>query len=316
MSPYVELQAGTSRTQFLLQYRPTLGLYSSYSEETTHLATARVVGNISPRLNWSVGVSGSHGDETLRLLGPTPGSLLTNADKFTNIDGGADFYYSASPRDSIGLRLSNSFSSFSELEQKGGVAGVNLNYSHRLRPTLSFLIYEQNSRYYGDLNCTAIGAGVGVQWQPRESTLISVKGGPQIDSPGCKNQQGFSYSTSISRKILGRAQVFLTADRQPVIVYLGPGLWQDDVSGGYARQFQSANTLSFDAGFVNSSTLVDASSYHGTFFDVSYTRQLIHRLSLGWSYRTFTGISSGASLNRNIVQFSLTYSPDTRTLSQ
>ena len=291
-----------------------------------HLATAKVVGNISPRLNWAIGVTGSHGDDSLRLLGGSQsvtvgggtgsGSFLPNAGTITNVDGGVDLHYDASPRDSIGLHLTNSFNSFPALHQKGSVAGANLNYNRSLKPTLSILFYEQNSRYYGDLKCTAVGAGVGLRWQPQESTLISVKGGPQIDSPGCKSQQGFSYSTSLSRKLLRRSQLFLSADRQPVISYLGSGLWQDDVSGGYERQFQSANTLTFNVGFVHSSTLVNAASYHGTFFDSSYTRRLHQGLSLAWSYRTFTGSSGGTGIDRNILQFSLTFSPNTRTLSQ
>jgi len=325
-SPYIGVQASTSRTQFLLQYHPTISRYSSYSGETMHLATAKLVGNLSPRLNWAVGVTGSHGDDSLRLLGPSQsvtvgggsgsGSFLPNAGTVTNVDGGVDIHYDASPRDSIGLHLTNSFNSFPALHQKGSVAGANLNYSHSLKPTLNLLIYEQNSRYYGDLKCTAIGAGAGLRWQPRESTLISVKGGPQIDSPGCKSQQGFSYSTSISRKLPRRSQLFLSADRQPVISYLGSGLWQDDVSGGYERQLQSSNTLTFDVGFVHSNTLVNAAAYHGTFFDASYTRQLHRGLALAWSYRTFTGSSGGTGIDRNMLQFALTFSPNTRTLSQ
>jgi len=326
ISPYIGLQSSTDRTQLLLQYHPTISRYSSYSEEIMHLATARLVGSLTPRLSWTIGATGSHGDDSLRLLEPvqsgtagggsSSGSFLPNAGVVTNADAGIDLHYDASPRDAVGFRISNSYNSFPALHEKGSVATETLNVNHSLKPTLSFLIYEQSAQYYGDLKCTAVGAGAGVRWQPSESTLISLKGGPQIDTPGCKSQQGFSYGASVSKKLPRRSLFFLTANRQPVISYLGSGLWQDDVSGGYEREFQSANVLSFDAGFVHSSTLVNTSSYHGTFIDSSYTRRIHNRLSLGWSYRAFMGVSGGVGMNRNILQFCLTFTPNSRTLTK
>lgn len=318
-SPYFGVESSTGKTQFLLQYHPTITRYSSYSGQTMHLAAARFVGSFTPRLTYSVGVVGSHGDDSLRLLGPSgpgSGSFLPNAGVITTVDGGIDLHYDASPRDSLGLHISDSYNSFPGLQQTGSVATASLNYNHSLKPTISLLVYEQSSLYYGDLNCIAVGAGVGIRWQPQESTLVSLRGGPQIDAPACKSQQGFSYSASVSRKLPGRSQFFVTANREPVISFLGSGLWQDDVSGGYQRQILSANVLSFDVGYVNSSTLVDASSYRGTFFDASYTHQLHRGISLGWSYRAFTGVTGDTDINRNILQFSLTVTPNTRTLSQ
>jgi len=321
VSPYLSMQSSTNRTQFLIQYHPTITRYSSYSGKTMHLATAKMIGSISPRLSWAVDVAGSHGDDSLRLLGPAQtgsgsGTFLPNAGVVTNIDSGADLHYDASPRDVLGLHFSNSYSSFPALKRTGSVATASFSYNHALKQSLSLQIYEQSSRYYGDLKCTAIGAGVGIRWQPRESTLISLKGGPQIDTPGCNSQQGFSYGASIARKLPRRSQLFVTADRQPVVSYLGSGLWQDDVSAGYERSFQSSNVLSFDVGFVHSSTLANASSYHGTFFDASYVRQLHRNVSLGWGYRTFTGASGPIDIRRNILQFSLTFTPHPRPVSQ
>ena len=99
------------------------------------------------------------------------------------------------------------------------------------------MAYQQTSQYYGQLSCTTFGGGVGLRWQPREETILSVRGGPQLDAPSCHNQQGFAYSASFSMKAGGRAQLYFISDRQPVTGYLGPGLWQNDVSGGNQRQF-------------------------------------------------------------------------------
>ena len=322
-SPYLGIEASTVRTQFVLQYHPTLSRFTNYAGETMQVASAKVVGSLSPRMHWDFGIAGSHGDDSLRLLSPTQpnsgaagGAFLPNAGMATNIDSAADLFFDASARDFIAVHFVNSYNSFPALHQEGTVSSTNLSYNHAIRPTLSYQLYEENSLYFGDLSCTAIGGGFGIRWQPRESTAISAKGGPQLDTPGCKRQQGFSYSTNVARKLPHRSQLSFSADRQPLISYLGSGLWQDDVSAAYERLIQSANTLSFDVGFIHSSTLLNASSYHGTFFDVAYIRRLHKGLSLGWSYRTFIGASNDVGITRNIAQFGITFTPNTPTLSQ
>jgi hypothetical protein len=325
-SPYLGFQASTYRSQLFLQYHPTISQYSNYAGQTMHLATGQVVGSFSPRLTWAAGISGSHGDDSLRLLEPTqsvsagvlPGSgaFLQDAGTVTDLDGAFDLHYEASPRDTIGLHFVDSYNSSSAMHQSGSVAGASVNYDHTLKPNFSLLVYGQNSKYLGDLKCTAFGGGVGIRWQPQESTLLSLKGGPQIDTPGCKSQQGFSYAAFISRKLPHRSQLSATADRQPVISYLGSGLWQDDISGGYDRQIRSANIVSFDVGYIHSSTLVNVGAYHGTFYEISYARRLHTGLSLSCAYRSFMGNTNGTPFNRNVLQFSLTFSPNARTLFQ
>jgi hypothetical protein len=115
---------------------------------------------------------------------------------------------------------------------------------------------------------------------------------------------------------LARAQFFLTAGRVPVSGNLGSGLWQDDITGGYERRIGATDTISFDAGYVHSSTLVNISSYGGTFFDSSYLHTVKKGFTLACTYRSFTGNSGGVSINRNVVIVSLTLTPNTRSLFQ
>jgi hypothetical protein len=328
-SPYIGLQSGGGRTQLIMQYHPTISRFTDYAGQTMHLASAKMAGSLSPRLDWTFGVLGNHGNDSLRLLGdhsttvdgvPVSGagsaSFLPNAGDVTNVEAAIDLRYAGSPRSSIGLHFSDSYNSTPYLHHKGSVAGVDANYTRALGPTFSVLAYAQYANYYGDLNCIAVGSGVGVHWQPQESTAISVRGGPEIDSPGCKSQQGFAYNTSVTRKLPWKSQFYVTADRQPVISFLGSGLWQDDVSAGYERTFQTANTLSFDAGYLNSSTLVDTSSYRGSFFDSSYVREIHKGFSLRCSYRRFSGRTGETDIHRNVLQFAMTFTPNTRMPSQ
>jgi hypothetical protein len=325
-SPYIGVQGGNLRTQMIIQYHPTISRFTSYAGQSMNLASLKVASSFSPRFEWTLGIIGYHGDDSLRLLEPArsspgdgvPGSgvgaaaFLPNAGTVTDVEGALDLHYALSERNSLGLRLSDSYNSTPDLHQKGSVATAYVNYTRSVGPTLSLLVYVQNANYYGDFDCMALGSGVGMRWQAQKSTIIEARGGPQIDSPGCKSQQGFAYNAFVTRKLPWKSTVYLTADRQPVISFLGSGLWQDDITAGYERIFQNANSLSIDAGFIDSTTLVGASSYRGTFFDASYMRGIHRGLSMRCSYRIFTGRSGETDINRNTLQFALTYTPNTR----
>ncbi|WP_263357931.1 hypothetical protein [Acidicapsa ligni] len=330
VSPYFSLQASTNKTQYLLQYEPTFNFYSGYSGNTMQVASAKVLSSASDRLTWTLGLSGSHGQDSARLLAPTqsipigsvPGtgpnssSYLPNAGTITNIDGSLDLHYDLSPKNFLGFDFANSFSSMPSLNQKNSVATTNLFFTHGLSPTLGILAYQQTSQYYGTLSCTTFGGGAGIRWQPLQSTMLVLKGGPQINAPICKSQQGFSYSVSLATKLSGKSQFYLLAGRQPVTGYLGPGLWEDSFSGGYHRQISSANVIVFDVGFVTSSTLKNVSSYRGVYFSSSFTHTLSRGLSIASSYRSYDESSGATGFNRNILLLSLIWTPNSRPPSQ
>jgi hypothetical protein len=329
-SPYLGVQTNTSRIEYLFQYHPTFTRYNNYANQSMHVGSVAITERLTQRLDWALRLTGSHGDDSVRLLSPgqpviiggvpttgsSAGSYLANAGLVTNFDGAFDLHYGVSPRDSISFRGGNSYLAYPALHDTGKVATSEFVYERSLRPHLGFDGYGQTAKYYGDLKCATFGGGVGIRWQPRVDTLISLRGGPQFDTPGCKSQQGFAYSASFTTKVVARAQFFLTANRVAVAGFLGAGLWQDDITGGYERQLDAHSVISFNAGYVHSSTLLNISSYGGTFFDSSYLRTLRKGLSLACSYRSFNGSSGGTPVNRNMVFVSLTLTPNTRSLSQ
>ena len=189
------------------------------------------------------------------------------------------------------------------------IATTNLSYQHDLTPTLGLLAYQQNSFYYGTLNCQSYGVGTGVQWRPRERTTLSVSGGPQLDTASCGSQQGLAFNAALSSRLTGRSQLYLLAARQPTSSYLGPGVWQQSVSGGYQRQVRSKGEVSLDVGYVASSTLVRLTSYHGTYVDCVYTYGLGHGLRAISSYRGYLGDSGELPFHRNVAQYSIAWTP-------
>jgi hypothetical protein len=110
--------------------------------------------------------------------------------------------------------------------------------------------------------------------------------------------------------LTGTSQVYFLASRQPTVSYLGGGLWQTSVSGGYQRQVGIRGTLSFDLSHVSSDTLNTTGTYSGTYFDATFSRRLSHGLIPSLSYRGYAGMSGGTDIQRNVVMFSIAWTPE------
>lgn len=325
LNPYVGLQISTPKTQYLLQYQSTnTGFTSNYARQSMNIASARVLARLNERWSLDLNTIGSYGQDSIRFLGsqqtvavggvsgigPGSASYLPNAGTVTYAVESIGASYRKSERDTVQISVANSFNHYSGLSESNSVATLNLAYARDLSPTLAALVYGQGSTYYGSLHCESYGGGVGMKWQAGEKTAVALSGGPQLNTSECGTQQGFAYSTSFSTQLTGKSQLYLLSARQPTASYLGPGLWQDSVSGGYQRQVTAIGTISFDIGYVASKTLATINSYHGTYFDFIYGYHLSHGLKASYSYRGYLGDYGGTGFSRNAAMFSVVWTSE------
>ena len=327
--PYIGIAAGNERTQFLLQYQPIITQYTAYAGNSIQQVSASFTNHFSPRWSWKIAMNGLHGNDSVRplasntvVVGDVPGSgssaasYLLNAGIVTDINGDFELLYDVAPRDAFKVQIVNSFNSYPQSHQNSGVVTETVNYTHLVRPTLGVAVYQQTSEYYLDFHCTTIGGGLGITWQPRSQTEVSVQGGPQFNSPGCEAQQGFAYHAYLSSNITGQSQFYVRGDRQPVSGFLGPGLWQNDFSGGYQRKLSIRNIVGADLGYVQSSTLANTGPYKGFVAETSYTRQITGLFSLSCRYQNFMSRQGTTPFTRNILSFSIAVTPRSPLLSE
>jgi hypothetical protein len=324
-SPYAGLQIIAGKTRSMFQYQPTIQKFTQqqYSGGTLHLASAQVLGQITERWRWDFNASGDYGQDSIRLLAPqqtqavgnVPGTqpnasaFLPNAGKLTYLNGEAGLHYDASERDSFELQFSNAYSKYSGMQETSGIATPVLNYRRSISPTLSIMTYGQTSYYYESIHCFSSGFGAGLNWAPSDNTSISANGGPQINSKACGKQQGFAYSAALNTRLTEQSQVYFTASRQTSATYLGPGLWQQTVAAGYQRRLGHARTMSADIGYTSSNSLQGVSSYAGTYVDGVFNQHLGSALVASVIYRTYSGNWGATDFSRNIVLFSLSWTP-------
>lgn len=333
-SPYVGFIIDTARTQVISQYQPTFTRYTStdYTNQTIHLGSFKMVRDMSPRVQAEGKVVGSHGQDSVRFLGPQQSvdvggvagtgsesaTYLSNAGTSTNINATLDLHYRKSERDTVSFGLADGFSRYSAQTGTNSVAIATVGYDRVFSPKLTVLLYGQGTYYYGTIECTGAGGGVGFKWQFSERSFVSVSGGPQLNSSACKRQQGFSFNSAGGFRATGKSQLYFSASRQPSVSYLGGGLWQTSVSGGYQRQLGTWSALSLDVSHVTSSALAYNSPYSGFYIAAAVTRHLGHMVDTSLTYRNYQGTSSdstSAKVGRNVVMFSVAWTPQAGHIS-
>ena len=324
VSPYLSIQANTPKSQYLLQYQITAtGYNSQYAGQTLNVASAQIVENPTQRWNLDFEAMGSYGQDAVRFLGsqqtvavgqvpgtgPSSASYLANAGNVAYVTASLASTFRMSTRNSLQLQFANAFTRYTGYLGSNSIATTNLSFARGLSRTLGSSIYAQDSHYYGSLHCESYGVGVGFQWKPSEKTSIAMSAGPQFDTPECSIQQGFAYSLSISTSLSGKSQMYLLSGRQPATSYLGPGLWQENVSAGYQRQVTRVGALSFDVGYLRSDAVAAVNSYKATYVDCVYTYAMSHGLRGTYTYRGYIGGLGGSYIGRNLAMFSLDWTP-------
>ena len=328
LSPFLGIQGSTGRRQFLLQYAPTfVSNYGSNvsSSQTLNRASAQMAGILSERWQLKFDADASYGQDSLRLLvppqgvvvgeipgiGPNAAAYRRDAGKVTAIEGGMEVQYAKSARDLVALQVGDSYTHFSGLGGNNSVATTRLSYDRRLSPTFGLGAYGDIYYDYGSVNCTSLGGGIEAKWMVRERTSLQMGGGPQVNSAACGNQMGFAFNTAFSTRLSAKSQLYALASRQFGTNYLGPGLWQDNVSAGYQRQVGSAGALGLDLGYSHSAARATAGSYNGVYFEGSFNRQLGHQCFSTVTYRRYSGNTGGGSFSRDVAMFLLSWTPNT-----
>jgi len=325
LSPYLGYKGSTPRSQFIVQYQPTIMRYMSteYAQQALHRASGSLVFTESNRLKWALSADTSYGPNGARLLstpqtvavGDVPGTsaassaaYLDNSGNVTYIAGSASVSYRSSDRNTIAVSGINTYSRTSGPNLAGGIANLRGTFTRDISQTLSLNGYLQGGYYYGGLRSESLGGGAGFSWQPWERTFFSFNAGPQVNTCTCgTNHIDLAYSASLGTRLTNRSQMYLLADHQPTVSFLGPSFWQRSASAGFQYHVTARGSLRVDAGYTSSDTLTAASSYRGTSWGVNYSVFLRHGLDISYSYRGYATDTSGAQTRRNLVQASITW---------
>lgn len=324
-SPYVGLAAQTSKTRYVFQYAPFVTHYTSQNLPTQafHRTSFFSLGQLAPRWEWNFSASGSYGDESLRLLAPLafnangdipmadPSSVTfeLGSSRVFRSETAIGLGWRRNERDRVEFTLGHSYYTFFGTNEPNNVVGALVNYSHAVSERTSVRAYGNMHNRFGQFFCRSVGGGVGVVTELSRRTTLELSGGPQINSPRCGKQQAYNFHAALVWRVNPTTRTYVAVNREFSTAYRARSRWEDNAVVGLARRITSMTEAGFDGGFGRGEPVDRSSALRGFFLSSYFRWSLSRTVNTIATYRRFYRTVGNENLNRNIVMFSLEWSP-------
>lgn len=329
---YLGAALQTRKTYFVVQQDSFGNQYtaSGLPGQYLFMTSAMAAGEWNPAVKWHIEGHSTEGDSALLFLSPLPATAVgqTVATLPTTADLGLDNSFAWYPDISAGASLKlNPFSTF-VMYAKDSYREIFDNNTHDnvalARPSLQFAVssrttfgvYGLSTRETGEIDCRSNGGGLEITTHFLRTGYLDVRGGPQFGSRGCVREQSFEYHVEIAAQMSRNLDTYAIANRESGNTLVAGSDWEDNVAGGIKRHFGRSIILSVDAGYVNGVHLGNSINYNGMFGAVELRKRINSVLVVSGSYRRFDNNETAPALHRNVVLFSLIFSPSRRVRSE
>lgn len=330
LSPYLALMGRTRTGYYTLQYAPSIVPYDSETRAVSafHNLALDAAGNFNRRLKWNFDMRNGYGGEVSRLTGnlnpqtvvagvpvadPSYASLQPLNGNSLNTAATFGIGYQLTPRETLGVTLSNSYSTFLNGDPQlqnahSDIASLGLTFDRSVSARATFRAYATGSRVFSNLlPCDSYSGGLGMLYKPARAVAIDVGAGP---STGC-GSRSYNFHGTVTGSLHNGIQLYVSGSRQLNTQYRLNSLWEDNVTAGAGRRFRSTD-LGVDGGYYHGQSLGLVAPSQGYFISprINYGLRLSRFTSVGVSCRRYhSALSAGASQDINMVLISLTLSP-------
>lgn len=315
---YVILQQDTSYTHFGSEL-----LEGHAFNQTALLAT----GELDPNIGWIFEAHSFEGNNTLTQLAPLPGVIVGGVTVTSPSVATAGFdegfvwgtdlvstlNWKPDRRDIFSFRAENANEQFLDLGIHDNLTTLQLQYQRALNQETYGGAYGLTRHETGSIDCDSVGFGLMGSTKPTDRWYLQASGGPEFDSGGCRRHQGFELHFAAVYRVRPTAWMYATANRQYSSGFVPNSTWEDDASVGLAKKLTRRLTLNLSGGYVSGYTggfLVPATAgYRGFFGQTQFIQKLSKSFDFEATYRRYDQSIAGQSLHRNIVLFTLRWSP-------
>lgn len=283
-------------------------------------------GEWTTRTKWHIEGSSTEGDGALLFLSPLPSTTVGSsvATLPTSADLGLDNSFAWYPLVSGGVNLALTPATTLVLYAKDSYRDIFDNNTHDnvavARPSLQFAVtnrtsvgvYGMSTRETGEIDCRSNGGGLELSTHFGRTGYLDAWGGPQYGSAGCVRQQNFEYHLEVSTQLSRRIDAYLIANRESGNTLVSGSDWEDNVALGIKRHFARSIVLTLDGGYVNGVHLGSTINYQGAFGAVELRKRISNSFLISGAYRRFDNNETAPALHRNVVLFSIIFSPARR----
>lgn len=299
------------------------GLPGQYLFQTSLLGA----GEWTSKVKWHIEGNSTEGDGALLFLSPLPSTTVgssvaaspTSADLgldnsfawYPDISGGLSF--ALTPVASLVLYAKESYREIFDSGTHDNVALARPSLQFAVTDRTSIGVYELSTRETGEIDCRSNGGGAELSTHFGRTGFLDAWGGPQFGSGGCIRQQSFEYHLEISSQVSRRVDAYLIANRESGNTLVSGSDWEDNVAVGIKKHFARTVVLTLDGGYVNGVHLGSATNYQGAFGEAELHKRISNSFLVSGAYRRFDNNETAPALHRNVVLFSIIFSPARHT---
>lgn len=336
-NPHVGLIALRPRSEFVIQYAPTVGYFNNpaVGRLAGHQAEILARGEISHTWGWDLHMGTRYGSFAATLLSPyhfralgsvaaaNPQAILlgTTSDRLDS-EASLGLHWRPNVRDHVSFtgthNYTNSFGSKSHVNRSSFTLGLEHALSRRWALTAA----ANGVHVYGaTASCTHYGALLGVAVHPSPRTDLSFSVGPELGDTGCVSSRLVSYQGFGTVHLTRLWSAYVTAERSvtsPIFLSTAPTTssrdqLSDTVAAGVMRNAISDRLeMRLDGGHIatNGGTGSRLFRVQGNFFAPQVGLRLTRTLVASATYRRIYQLNTGINLNRNQFFVTLDWRPD------
>ncbi|HEY6349000.1 MAG TPA: hypothetical protein VI636_06280 [Candidatus Angelobacter sp.] len=315
---YVIVQQDTTYTHFgshLLEGH-------SYNQ-TSLLAT----GDLDPNIGWIFEAHSFEGNNTLTELSPLPGIVVNgitvtspgaataglNEGFIWGTDVVSTLNWKPDQRDIFSFRAENANQQFLDLGLHDNLTTLGLQYQRALTQETYLGAYGLERHETGTIDCQSAGFGLLGSTKPTDRWYLQGSGGPEYDTGGCRRHQGFELHFAAVYKVRPTAWMYATANRQFSSGFVPNSTWEDDAGVGLSKRITRRLTFDLSGGYARGYTggflTPSTAAYKGFYGQAQFIQRLSKSFDFAATYRRYDQSISGQSVHRNIVLFTLRWSP-------
>jgi hypothetical protein len=324
--PFVGVFHSGRRESLLLEYSPTIDLFSSHEWNGNILQRGGLRGyfDLSRRWRFSFSSYSTYGLEYLRELdgieiGAYPGWLTFLEPSKTvlvaSVSTGLTFR--RKPLQELSLIVNSSYSAIKNGPNYDAIS-ARAQVSNFFGRDAKWYLYAQTNHHSNEPGCNRAGVGAGFDKYVTSSTRLALEAGPEYGEGTCTARWTGSFNGTIAQRVTPRTELYFSASRHLIEPYLLQSRWTD-VFSGRLRQKTTRNTrVDFGAGYTQSSDIPEdmgaQAHYTGLLLFSEFHWLLSDSLTFVGSYRyAKRDLPSGVDNHYSWVVASLVWHPGSRS---
>lgn len=329
---YVGVALQTRKAYFVVQQDSFGNQYtaSGLPGQYLFMTSAMAAGEWNPAAKWHIEGHSTEGDSALLFLSPLPSTAIGSnvATSPTAADLGLDNSFAWYPDISAGVSLKlnpvstfvvyakDSYREIFDNDTHDNVALARPSLEFALSSRTTFGVYGLSTRETGEIDCRSNGGGLEITTHFLRTGYLDVRGGPQFGSKGCVRQQAYEYHVEVAAEIGRKIDAYAIANRESGNTLVAGSDWEDNVGVGLKKHFGRAVVLGIDGGYVNGVHLGSNINYQGVYGAVEVRKRVNSMFLVSGAYRRFDNNETAPALHRNVVLFSLIFSPARRVRTE